>query len=59
MGSLIKGTSTKNLLRSASREYKWGNYITDTPRNVQRILPSERENLRYSKKYFESSVQAS
>lgn len=35
MGSLIKRTSTKNLLRPASRECKWGNYITDTPRNFQ------------------------
>lgn len=59
MGSLIKGTSTKNLLRPASRECKWGNYITDTRRNFQEFLPSERKNLQYSKKYFESRVQAS
>ena len=59
MGSLIKGTSTNNLLRPASRECKWDNYITDTRRDFREFLPSERENLRYSKTYFESRVQAS
>ena len=39
MVSLIKGTSTKNLLRPASRVCKWGNYITDTRRDFQEFLP--------------------
>lgn len=57
-GSLITGTSTKNLLRPASRACKWGNYITDIQRNFQEFLPSERENLRYCKDCFGSSGQA-